>query len=47
MVSGRNLSGTVRAPFSVRHSADYAGVGPGSGDQFWNQIGDPNQVTRT
>jgi hypothetical protein len=35
------------APFSVRHSADNAGVGPGSGDQFWNQIGDPNQVTRT
>ena len=31
----------------MRHSADNAGVGPGSGDQFWNQIGDPDQVTRT
>jgi Carboxypeptidase regulatory-like domain len=35
------------APFSVRHNADNAGIGPGSGDQFWNQIGDPNEVTRT
>jgi hypothetical protein len=31
----------------VRHSADNAGIGPGSGDQFWNQVGDPDQVTRT
>lgn len=35
------------APFSVRHSADHAGVGPGSGDQFWHQVGDPKQVQRT
>src|SRR5258708_12426227 len=30
------------APFSVRSNDDFAGVGPGSGAQFWNQIGDPN-----
>ncbi len=35
------------APFSVRFSQDYAGVGPGSGSQFWNQVGDPKQVRRT
>lgn len=35
------------APFSVRHSADHAGVGPGSGDQFWHQVGDPRAVERT
>lgn len=35
------------SPFSVRHSADHAGVGPGSGNQFWNQVGDPKQVQRT
>jgi hypothetical protein len=35
------------SPFSVRQNVDYAGVGPGSGNQFWNQVGDPNQVERT
>jgi hypothetical protein len=29
------------APLSVRHSQDNAGVGPGSGSQFWNLVGDP------
>ena len=35
------------SPFSVRQNVDYAGIGPGSGNQFWNQIGDPMDVTRT
>lgn len=35
------------APFSVRFGQDYAGVGPGSGSQFWNQVGDPLKVERT
>jgi hypothetical protein len=30
------------APFSVRKNVDYAGVGPGSGNQFWNLVGDPS-----
>ena len=31
------------APFTVRAANDYAGVGPGSGQQFWEQTGaDPN-----
>jgi hypothetical protein len=29
-------------PFSVRNNVDYAGVGAGSGNQFWNQVGDPH-----
>ena len=29
-------------PFSVRENIDYAGVGPGSGSQFWNVSGNPN-----
>jgi hypothetical protein len=29
-------------PFSVRKSVDYAGVGAGSGNQFWNLTGDPH-----
>lgn len=29
-------------PFSVRYNVDYAGVGAGSGDQFWNLVGDPS-----
>jgi hypothetical protein len=28
-------------PFSVRNNVDYAGVGAGSGNQFWNMVGDP------
>lgn len=35
------------APFSVRNTAEIAGVGAGSGNQFWNQIGDPNDVQKT
>ncbi len=33
------------SPFSVRSNDDFAGVGPGSGSQFWNLIGDPT-ITR-
>ena len=29
-------------PFSVRNNVDYAGVGAGSGNQFWKLTGDPN-----
>jgi hypothetical protein len=29
------------SPFSVRSNDDFAGVGPGSGNQFWNLVGDP------
>jgi hypothetical protein len=29
-------------PFSVRNNVDYAGVGAGSGNQFWNQVSDPS-----
>ena len=29
-------------PLSVRTSEDIAGVGPGSGNQFWNVSGDPS-----
>jgi len=28
-------------PVSVRSNDDFAGVGPGSGNQFWNLVGDP------
>jgi hypothetical protein len=34
------------APFSVRTGDDFAGVGPGSGAQFWNQVGSTD-VERT
>ena len=34
------------APFSVRSNDDFAGVGPGSGSQFWNLVGDPT-IART
>src|SRR5262249_53449241 len=40
------LSGIFQAqtgtPFSVRNNLDYAGVGAGSGNQFWNLSGNPN-----
>jgi hypothetical protein len=43
------LSGVFQAqsgtPFSVRQNVDYAGVGAGSGNQFWNMVGDPNIET--
>jgi len=29
-------------PFSVRDSTDFAGVGGGSGQQFWNLVGNPS-----
>lgn len=32
-------------PFSVRNNVDYAGVGAGSGNQFWSLVGDPNIAT--
>src|SRR6185369_14938708 len=30
------------SPFDVRTAVDFAGVGPGSGNQFYNTVGDPN-----
>ena len=33
-------------PFSVQFASDYAGIGPGGGPQFWNQIADP-KIQRT
>lgn len=40
------VSGVYQAqsgtPFSVRKNVDYAGVGAGSGNQFWNMTGDPH-----
>ncbi len=40
------ISGVLQAqtgnPFSVRNNVDYAGVGAGSGNQFWNLNGDPS-----
>ncbi len=51
LLGGWSVAGIFQAqsgaPFSVRHSADNAGIGPGSGNQFWNQVADPRQVTRT
>ncbi len=45
-VSGWALSGINQfeagKPFSVRENIDYAGIGPGSGNQFWNITGNPN-----
>src|SRR6202035_2266333 len=46
IVGNWELSGVFQAqsgtPFSVRNNVDYAGVGAGSGNQFWNLVGDPN-----
>jgi hypothetical protein len=43
-LAGWELSGIFQyqsgTPFSVRTSQDIAGVGAGSGNQFWNQVGD-------
>jgi hypothetical protein len=40
------VSGVFQAqsgtPFSVRNNVDYAGVGAGSGNQFWSLTGDPS-----
>ena len=44
-LGGWQVSGVVQAqtgtPFTVATSDDFAGVGPGSGSQFWNVNGDP------
>ena len=49
VIGGWELSGIFQAqsgtPFSVRKNVDYAGVGPGSGNQFWNVVGDPGIQT--
>jgi Carboxypeptidase regulatory-like domain len=47
-----NVSGVLQAqsgaPFDVRSpGVDIAGVGPGSGNQFWEQTGDPEAARRT
>ena len=46
LVGNWDISGIYQyqsgSPFSVRTNDDFAGVGPGSGAQFWNQIGDPS-----
>jgi hypothetical protein len=43
-----NVSGIFQAqsgaPFDVRTAADIAGVGPGSGQQFYNVVGDPRAI---
>ena len=45
LLGGWEISGVNQfqsgVPLSVRTSADIAGVGPGSGNQFWNLTGDP------
>jgi hypothetical protein len=50
VLGGWELSGINQAqsgvPLSVRTSADIAGVGPGSGNQFWNLTGDTS-IART
>jgi hypothetical protein len=42
-----NLGGVLQAqsgaPFDIRTGTDIAGVGPGSGQQFYNIVGDPNE----
>ena len=44
-----DVSGIFQAqsgvPFSVRTPVDIAGVGPGSGHQFYEQVGDPKAVS--
>ena len=51
ILGGWELSGVNQfqsgAPFSIREGVDYAGVGPGSGTQFWRKTGDPSAVERT
>jgi hypothetical protein len=43
-----NLGGVFQAqsgvPFDVTTTVDVAGIGPGSGAQYWNMVGDPNGV---
>ena len=46
MIGGWAISGINQfdsgVPFSVRTNIDYAGIGPGSGNQFWIVSGNPN-----
>jgi hypothetical protein len=48
VLGGWDLAGILQAqsgsPFDVRTTVDVAGVGPGSGNQFYNTISDPNAV---
>jgi hypothetical protein len=43
-LGGWEISGIFQyqtgVPYSVRTTQDIAGIGPGSGNQFWNQVGD-------
>jgi hypothetical protein len=42
-----NIGGVLQAqsgaPFDIRTNTDIAGVGPGSGQQYYNIVGDPNE----
>ncbi len=46
LIGNWEISGVFQAnsgnPFSVRRNNDYAGVGPGSGNQFYDLVGDPS-----
>src|SRR6185295_5597194 len=48
VLGGWNVAGIFQAqsgsPFDVRTPVDIAGVGPGSGQQFYNTVGDPNAL---
>jgi hypothetical protein len=48
VLGGWNVAGIFQAqsgsPFDVRTAVDLAGVGPGSGNQFYNTVGDPNAL---
>ena len=48
VLGGWDVSGIFQAqsgsPFDVRTTVDIAGVGPGSGNQFYNTVGDPTAV---
>ncbi len=48
VLGGWDVAGIFQAqsgsPFDVRTTVDIAGVGPGSGNQFYNTVGDPNAV---
>src|SRR2546425_5010942 len=48
VLGGWDVAGILQAqsgsPFDVRTAVDLAGVGPGSGNQFYNTIGDPNAI---
>jgi hypothetical protein len=48
VLGGWDVAGILQAqsgaPFDVRTPVDLAGVGPGSGLQFYNTVGDPNAV---